>query len=262
MFDLHPDGERIAFGPPAQARPRRSRTRSRSSSTSSTNCAASRRRREHQKHSYSDDPESRQVVFLNGASSSKPLRISCRTHVSLPAGTRIGVYEVSAPIGEGGMGEVYRATDTRLKRPVAIKMLPPRSRPTRIASRAFSAKRKSWPHSITRNRRRSTASKSRRTAAHWSWSSSRARTCRERSRAGRGFRSRTRSSIARQIAEALEAAHEQGIIHRDLKPANIKVRPDGTVKVLDFGLAKLTDLEPSSRAPTWPRHRPSRRPHK
>ena len=78
------------------------------------------------------------------------------------------------------------------------------------------------------------------TCARWSWSWSRVRILPSSSRAGR-LPSTEALPIARQIADALEAAHEHGIIHRDLKPANIKVRPDGTVKVLDFGLAKALD---------------------
>ena len=81
------------------------------------------------------------------------------------------------------------------------------------------------------------------TSAPSSWNWSRARICHSGSREGRSPLDET-LPIARQIADALEAAHEQGIIHRDLKPANIKLRPDGTVKVLDFGLAKA--MEPAS----------------
>ena len=79
-----------------------------------------------------------------------------------------------------------------------------------------------------------------------SWNSSRARTCHDRIARG-AIPIDEALPIAKQIAEALEAAHEQGIIHRDLKPANIKVRPDGTVKVLDFGLAKAMEPAPDRR---------------
>src|SRR3982751_5580308 len=97
----------------------------------------------------------------------------------LPAGTRIGAYEVLAQIGEGGMGEVYRARDCKLERDVALKVLP--------------------------------------------------------------------AALAAD-PDALESAHDRGIIHRDLKPANIKIRPDGAVKVLDFGLAKALDPAAASGA--------------
>ena len=158
----------------------------------------------------------------------------------LGPGTRLGPYEVVAAIGAGGMGEVYRARDTRLKRDVALKILPD----------SFADD----PERIARFQREAEvlASLNHPNIAHihgfeevdgikalvielvegptladriaQSWLS-----------LDEAF------PIAKQIAEALEAAHEQGIIHRDLKPANVKVRPDGMVKVLDFGLAKAVE---------------------
>jgi serine/threonine protein kinase len=160
--------------------------------------------------------------------------------LALTPGTRLGVYEVTAAIGEGGMGQVYRATDTTLGRQVAIKTLP----------EAFAAD----PERFARFEREA------KTLASLNHPHIAAIYAVEKS-AGRhalvmelveGDDLSQRIAygampvdealpIAKQIAEALEAAHEQGIIHRDLKPANIKVRDDGTVKVLDFGLAKLND---------------------
>ncbi len=157
--------------------------------------------------------------------------------MSLTPGARLGAYEIIAPIGAGGMGEVYRARDTKLQRDVAIKVLPDLfardpERLARFEREARTLAALNHPHIAQVYGVEGTAlvmelvegeDLSQRIA-----------------RAG-AIPLDEALPIAVQIAEALEAAHEQGIIHRDLKPANIKVRPDGTVKVLDFGLAKALD---------------------
>jgi serine/threonine protein kinase len=140
------------------------------------------------------------------------------------------------------MGEVYRATDTKLKRHVAIKILPGRWRVMRIASRGFVEKPKSSRRSIIRTSPRFTDSRMRADVHALVLELVEGRTL-EGFLAARALPLDDALKIARQIAEALEAAHERGIVHRDLKPANIKVRDDGTVKVLDFGLARA--LEPA-----------------
>ena len=160
--------------------------------------------------------------------------------MALSPGTRLGVYDIAAAIGEGGMGQVYRATDARLKRQVAIKVLPP--------SLATDADR------LARFQREAEVLASLNhpnIAAIYGLEESGGITALVMElvegddlsqRIARGALALEEAlPIAKQIAEALETAHEQGIIHRDLKPANIKVRGDGTVKVLDFGLAKAMD---------------------
>ena len=163
--------------------------------------------------------------------------------MALTHGTRLGPYEITAQIGVGGMGEVYRATDTKLKRDVAVKVLPAAlaADPERLARFQREAEvLASLNHpNIAAIYGLEEADQTKALVMELVEGPTLA------DRIAQGAISVDEAlPIAKQIAEALEAAHEQGIIHRDLKPANIKVRPDGTVKVLDFGLAKA--LEPTS----------------
>ena len=164
-----------------------------------------------------------------------------RPPVSLSPGTRIGPYHVTALIGAGGMGEVYRATDTNLKRAVAIKVLPATvsSDPDRLArfhreAQALAAL--NHPHIAQIHGLETTDGI---TALVMELVDG--PTLADRIAEG-PVPVEQAIAIATQIAEALEAAHDQGIVHRDLKPANVKVRPDGRVKVLDFGLAKTMEM--------------------
>jgi serine/threonine protein kinase len=158
----------------------------------------------------------------------------------LSSGVRIGPYEITAPLGAGGMGEVYRATDTTLKRAVAIKVLPESlaADPDRLARFQREAEvlaALNHPHiAAIYGLERSSGS----TALVMELVEGPTLA----DRIGEGVIPVAEAvAIARQIADAVGAAHEQGIVHRDLKPANIKIRPDGTVKVLDFGLAKALE---------------------
>ena len=157
-------------------------------------------------------------------------------------GTRVGPYEISAPIGAGGMGEVYRATDTNLKRQVALKVLPEAlaadvERLTRFQREAEVLGSLNHPNiAILHGLEKSDG------VTALVMELVEGPTLADRIVEG-PIPIDEALTIARQVAEALAAAHEQGIIHRDLKPANVKVRPDGTVKVLDFGLAKA--MEPA-----------------
>ena len=153
-------------------------------------------------------------------------------------GTRFGPYEISAQIGVGGMGEVYRATDTNLSRQVAIKVLPETfaQNPERLARFEREARTlASLNHpNIATIHGLEKAGDIRALVMELVEGP----TLAERIVTGR-IPIDEALQIARQIAAALEAAHAQGVVHRDLKPANIKLRPDGAVKVLDFGLAKV-----------------------
>jgi eukaryotic-like serine/threonine-protein kinase len=161
--------------------------------------------------------------------------------VPLTAGSRLGPYEITAQIGVGGMGEVYRARDTNLKRAVAIKVLP--DAVARDVDRLARFQREAEVLASLNHPN---------IGAIYGLEKSDGTTALVMELvegptladhiAQNPIPIDEALSIAKQIAEALEAAHEQGIIHRDLKPGNIKVRSDGTVKVLDFGLAKA--LEP------------------
>jgi serine/threonine protein kinase len=165
--------------------------------------------------------------------------------MSLPAGTRLGPYEILAPLGAGGMGEVYRARDGKLNREVAIKVLPElfaadAERLARFQREAHVLASLNHPH----------------IAAIYGFEESgsvralvlelvEGETLAEKIGSG-PIPIDEALAIARQVADALEAAHEKGIVHRDLKPANVKLTPEGKVKVLDFGLAKALTKDTSA----------------
>jgi serine/threonine protein kinase len=173
------------------------------------------------------------------------IAVNFASAVSLTSGTRLGPYEINVQIGVGGMGEVYRATDTNLNRAVAIKVLP--------ESFASDGER------LARFQREAQVLAS---LSHHNIASIYGLERAEGTTAlvmelveGPTLADRIAQgpipleealSIATQIADALASAHEQRIIHRDLKPSNVKLRPDGMVKVLDFGLAKAMDASPAA----------------
>src|SRR5262245_32485502 len=159
----------------------------------------------------------------------------------LAAGSRLGPYEVVGLLGVGGMGEVYRARDTTLGREVALKILPDAFASDSDRLARFSREAQLLASLNHPGIAAIFAFEKREPLSCLVMELVEGATLADRL-AERAIPLDEALPIARQIAEALAAAHEQGIVHRDLKPANIKVRPDGTVKVLDFGLAKAVDL--------------------
>ena len=163
--------------------------------------------------------------------------------MALSSGDQLGHYEIQCIIGSGGMGEVYRATDLKLNRDVAIKVLPEAfaSDPDRLAR-------------FTREAHVLATLNHPNIAAIYGVED---RALVMELVEGENLKGRvpldTALNYARQIAAGIEAAHERGIVHRDLKPSNIKVTPDGTIKILDFGLAKFTETAaPATKATNSP----------
>jgi len=165
--------------------------------------------------------------------------------VSLAPGTRLGPYEITARLGEGGMGEVFRARDTRLERDVAIKVLPTAFTEDTERLARFEREAKVLAQLQHPNIASIYGMEESGTNRALVMELVEGPTLAERLAHG-GLSLSESLSIARQIAEALEEAHEKGIIHRDLKPQNIKASTEGKVKVLDFGLAKAMDPAVSS----------------
>ena len=164
----------------------------------------------------------------------------------LTVGDRVGQYEILAPLGAGGMGEVYRAKDTTLKREVAVKVLPEAF--ARDSGRMVRFQREAEVLAALNHTNIAQIYRAEEGALVMELV--------EGADLGDLIRQgaiplQETLEIARQIAEALEAAHEKGIIHRDLKPANIKIKPDGAVKVLDFGLAAILQPTVASTDPPY-----------
>lgn len=172
--------------------------------------------------------------------------------MTIAAGARFDRYEILTHLGSGGMGEVYLARDSRLERKIAIKLLPAeftrdQARLLRFETEAKAASGLNHPNIITIHEIGETSSRHFITTEFIE-----GKTLRQMIAAGK-LPPMLAIDIASQISSALAAAHQAGIIHRDVKPENVMIRPDGIVKVLDFGLAKLTErcvVESDSEAPT------------
>ena len=164
--------------------------------------------------------------------------------MTLADGTRLGRYEIRSKIGEGGMGEVYLAQDTKLARRVALKILPQefvadKDRMRRFVSEARSVSALNHPNIITIYEIGETKGTHYIATEYIEGETLQTRLKRE------SLSLKSALEIALQVASALEAAHRAGVVHRDIKPDNVMVRQDGIVKVLDFGIAKLTATESS-----------------
>ena len=169
--------------------------------------------------------------------------------ITLASGTKLGEYEVKSLIGSGGMGEVYRARDSRLGRDVAIKVLPSflssdSDRLRRFEQEARAAAALNHPNILAVFQMGKYEG-----TPYLVSELLEGETLREQIKRGR-LSVRKTIEYGVQIARGLAAAHEKGIVHRDLKPENLFVTKDGRVKILDFGLAKLTQPQPSSRQRT------------
>ena len=169
--------------------------------------------------------------------------------MNLASGTKLGPYEIVSLLGAGGMGEVYRARDSRLKRDVAIKVLPQAlsldaDRMRRFEQEALATAALNHPN-ILAVFDIGTSDGSPYVVSELL----EGETLRERLRSG-AIAARKSLDYALQIAHGLAAAHEKGIVHRDLKPENLFLTKDGRVKILDFGLAKLTQVDPGSSSHT------------
>jgi serine/threonine protein kinase len=166
--------------------------------------------------------------------------------MAILSGRRLGPYEILSAIGAGGMGEVYQAHDTKLGRDVAIKVLPEAVAhdPERLARFQREAKmlaQLNHPNIAT------IFGLEHSDGTHYLvMELVPGDTLQQRVKRDGAVPVEEALTIAKQIAEALEAAHEKGIIHRDLKPANVKLTPEGKIKVLDFGLAKAFEGDASS----------------
>jgi serine/threonine protein kinase len=182
------------------------------------------------------------------------------SHTVLAAGLRVGPYEIVAPLGAGAMGEVYRACDTKLNRDVALKVLPERfaldpdrrARFTREAQLLATLNHPNIAAIYGLEESNPSTGSGQATVQALVLELVEGPTLADRIALG-PISPEEASTIARQIAEALGAAHEKGIIHRDLKPANIKITHNGVVKVLDFGLAKVWEGASQSDVAASPR---------